>query len=128
MYVVLFRGIVYVDLPNEGIGSTVYRFIAGAAMERAIKKYDETGVFDTGTYRLLAPEPSKRLNAQREKERVRRRNRTPAQKNRIAKRNQEREAHIKSKAYVVKTISQAGLPGLVRNGSGFVQTKIVGAR
>jgi len=121
--VVFFAKVIYVDLPDEeGKGRIVFRFLGSERMCRAIKKYDETGTFDPGVYKLLAPAKSQQLNTIRTRSRLKTTEATKAKKRALEKR---RKALIKNKARRVKTTTSAGIVGFVRHGGGLVQTRVV---
>jgi hypothetical protein len=118
----------YVDLPDENGNRKVYRFQLGEKFKAAIKEYDESkgAKFSPGVYTLLAMPICKTLDRQRE----RGIKRTASQADKLKKRTYEkrRRAKIKSTAYKVKTKNRAyrrGIVGVVRSGSGLVQTQIV---
>ena len=119
--VVFFAKVVYMDLPDEEGNRVVFRFLGSEKMCRAIKKYDETGTFEPGIYKLLAPAKSQQLNVIRERSRLRTTELTKAKKRVLERR---RKALIKNKARRVKTLTSAGIVGFVRNGGGLVQTKV----
>jgi hypothetical protein len=115
----------YVDIEDEDGVRRVFRFHLGERMYRAVKKLDEKGLPDSGTYVLKAPSPANRLDTVRAAGKEKRA--APGYKKKQAAGNRRRRAIIKATGRPVKTKNQAGPLGVIRSGSGLFQTKVIEA-
>jgi len=120
--VLFFSTVAYIDLPDENGVVKIYRFMLATKANNAVSVYDKTHDFQPGIYLLKAPPRHKQLETQRRTSMRRRKN--PAERRKKMLYQRKRAARIKAKAYVVKTRTRAGVPGMVRNGSGLVFTKV----
>lgn len=114
----------YLDMEDEDGVWRVFRFEVSMKMREAIKKFDEGGRPETGTYTLLAISPHRTLEAMRRHSSERRKKLTVDDKKRRYRKEKKRRALIKSKARKVKTVRRAGPLGILRSGTGLIQTTI----
>lgn len=116
--------VAYVDMPDEDGVRKVHRFIMGWKLRGAIRVMDESGgtKFVPGVFRLHAPPRANRLDYIRENSRQRRKD--PAYRAKKAESQRHRKAAIVSRARTVKTRHRAGTLGILRSGSGLVQTSL----
>jgi hypothetical protein len=131
---VFLKDLAYVDMEDEDGVRRVLRFEMSEKMKRAVIKYDETDgrEFEPGIYLLRAPPRSKNLDVRRQHSKNRRTD--PKIRKKIHASGKRRRAQIKSTGRV-KTIEDArpigviqprrGLLGIVRSGTGLIQTKVV---
>jgi hypothetical protein len=124
-HLVFMKSIAYLDIVCEDGVRRVLRFEISDKMAEAIKRFDETGVAETGNYTLCAPRKSYRLE---NKTRYNRRHVSkPGVQAKKSRKARERRAKLKATGIVPfkKTINRAGVIGVVRSGQGLIQTAIV---
>jgi hypothetical protein len=119
--VVFFATVAYIDMPDENGVVKIFRFELAPKAKEAVAVYDKDHDFEPGSYTLRAPPQHKQLETQRKNSARRRKN--PKEKQKHALTMRQRRARIKAKAHTVKRRTLAGIPGLVRNGSGLVFTQ-----
>jgi len=59
---VFLSSVAYVDLDDEDGIRRAFRFLLSEKMRNAIKSFDETGLAETGTYKMTAPRVSRKLD------------------------------------------------------------------
>ena len=128
----------YIDMLCEDNIWRVLRFEMSAKIHRSVSQYDVSNgrVFHPGTYLLLAPSQSSTLDARRTTSAARRKNPVTREKIRIsARKTYRRRAQIKMTGRIrtskdarplnVIVPRRGNTIGIVRSGTGLVQTKIV---
>jgi hypothetical protein len=121
---VFMNTVAYVEIPDEDGVRRVLRFSIGSKMQGAIKVLDESNGTKhvTGTFVLKAPRMSHKLDTLMKYSRKQAKKPGRAQRKRTVEK--QRKVAIKSKATVVKTRNRAGVAGIVRSGTGLIQTVV----
>jgi hypothetical protein len=123
---VFMRTVAYVDLEGEDGIRRCYRFSMGDKIRTAVRLLDEEEKkADPGVYILYAPTYSSTLDKRRAYEKVTRKKPDYKKKRRIiAKKMRRRKAIIKATGQPIRTINKASPVGIVRSGTGLIQTNI----